>query len=419
MNHYNTYHPNLKLLAINNLLPANYKAIIPASTISTWKRNPTCVEGIVGMDSFVSHDDFMKMVEELSSRAIFFKGVRMLWKIINTYSAIVNTSENKKKLFYLNKSTICNCIALLKKNIGLKRACKVFDISTNQFSYWKKSITGCSNSSLNLCRKTYNHQLLETEIATIKHYFSAKEFLYWPASSVYYQILKDKAAFFAISTCYNYLKLLNIKRVLPKHRRKNHKIGLRASAPLEMLHMDISIFKILNNSKVYLYVICDNFSRCILGYKVSTQFDVNIVLENIKEVKQKFSILKNTPLIVDNGVENRTHVLNDFLATENIEKQIAQLHITESNSMVESVFRQLKYYHIYPKQFETATDFMSQIDDIIDEQSNRPLTVLHGLTPLEVLHGQLPDKHLYKNDIAKNRLLRLKKNRKRKCGVCK
>ena len=36
---------------------------------------------------------------------------------------------------------------------------------------------------------------------------------------------------------------------------------------------------------------------------------------------------------------------------------------------------------------------MSQIDDIIDEQSNRPLTVLHGLTPLEVLHGQLPDKH--------------------------
>lgn len=62
---------------------------------------------------------------------------------------------------------------------------------------------------------------------------------------------------------------------------------------------------------------------------------------------------------------------------------------------------------------------MSQIDDIIDEQSNRPLTVLHGLTPLEVLHGQLPDKHLYKNDIAKNRLLRLKKNRKRKCAVCK
>jgi|21_taG_2_1085346.scaffolds.fasta_scaffold42776_2 hypothetical protein len=142
MSHYNTYHSNLKLLAINNLLPANYKAIIPAYTISIWKGNPKSVEGVIGMESFVSHDDFIKMVDGLSSRALFYKGVRMLWKIINTYSAIINTSDNKKKLFYLNKSAICNCIALLKKNIGLKRACKVFGIFTNQFSYWKKSVTG-------------------------------------------------------------------------------------------------------------------------------------------------------------------------------------------------------------------------------------------------------------------------------------
>ena len=94
----------------------------------------------------------------------------------------------------------------------------------------------------------------------------------------------DKAAFFSISTCYNYLKLLGIKREKPKHRRKNHKKGLRASVPLEMLHMDISIFRTKNNAKVYLYVICDNFSRCILGYKVSTKYDVGLVVENIRVV---------------------------------------------------------------------------------------------------------------------------------------
>lgn len=102
----------------------------------------------------------------------------------------------------------------------------------------------------------------------------------------------------------------------------------------------------------------------------------------------------------------------------NIDKQIAQLHITESNSMVESIFRQLKYYHIYPRNFETATDFMNQIDGIVNEHGNRPLNVLHGLTPLETLQGQLPDKQLYKNDIATSRLLRLESNRKTNCGVC-
>ena len=168
---------------------------------------------------------------------------------------------------------------------------------------------------------------------------------------------------------------------------------------------------------MYLYVICDNFSRCILGYKVSTKFDVGLVIENIREVKQRYKLIKNTELIVDNGVENRTHVLNDFLETANIDKQIAQLHIAESNSMVESIFRQLKYYHIYPRNFETATDFMNQIDGIVKEHGNRPLNVLYGLTPNEVLNGQLPKKQLYKNDITNSRLLRLESNRK-SCGKC-
>lgn len=182
MAHHNTYHPNLKLLAINNLLPVYYTTIIPASTIATWKGNIDCVKKVIGMDSFVGHDDFIKMVDDLSSRGLFFKGVRILWKVVTTYSSILNSAESKKELFRLNKSDICSCIAFVKKSIGIKRACKVFGISTNQFGYWKKSTFGCANSSSNLCRKTYNHQLLETEIEVIKHYFTAKAFLFWPAS---------------------------------------------------------------------------------------------------------------------------------------------------------------------------------------------------------------------------------------------
>ena len=50
--------------------------------------------------------------------------------------------------------------------------------------------------------------------------------------------------------------------------------------------------------------------------------------------------------------------------------------------MVESIFRHHKYYHIYPHNFETATDFMNEIDGLINEHCNRLLNVLHGLTPL-------------------------------------
>jgi hypothetical protein len=418
MNKYNSYHPNLKILATNNLLPVYFKTIIPRSTISTWKSKPNCTQHIIGMNSFVAEDDFMKIIETMSKKAFVYRSFRTMCKIIDIYTAIFNSIDKKKEVFNANLPKILTTIVSLKKMIGIKRACSVFGISINQFHHYKKSLFSCTNSPLKLCRNTYNHQLLNSEIEVIQHYFTTKKYLFWPATSVYHQILRDKAAFFSISTCYNYLKLLGIKRIKTKHRRKHHKVGLKASSPLEMLHMDISIFKTLNNAKVYLYVICDNFSRCILGYKVSTKFDVSLVLENIKEVKQNFTLLNNTQLIVDNGVENRTHILNDFVDSIQLNKIIAQLHITESNSMVESIFRQLKYYHIYPKNNETATDFINEIDSIINEQRNRPLHVLNGLTPIEVLNGKLPDKHFFRDDIIKSRLLRLEKNRLYGCGVC-
>lgn len=415
---YKSYHTNLKLLAINNLLPKYFLSIIPASTISTWKNKPGSIHNIMGIDTFVCHDDFMKMVEDMSVKVSVFSSFRIVWKIITTYTSILNSIDKKKEVFQANLPCILNAIVYLQKKIGIKRACFAFGISINQFNYWKKSFLNCSSSSLKMCRKTYNHQLLETEIDVIKQYFTAKKYLFWPTTSVYHQILRDKAAFFSISTCYNYLKLLGIKRIKCMHRRKHHKIGLRAYVPLELLHMDISIFKTINNAKVYLYVICDNFSRCILAYKTSTKFDVGLVLENIKEVKQKYALLKNTKLIVDNGIENRTQLLDDFLKHAHLHKTIAQLHITESNSMVESVFRQLKYYHIYPKSFETATDFMHGIDGIISEHCNRPLHVLNGLTPLEVLHGKMPDKLALQHTIAQSRVLRVETNRNKTCDVC-
>ena len=181
--------------------------------------------------------------------------------------------------------------------------------------------------------------------------------------------------------------------------------------------MDITIFKTTNNAKVYLYLICDNFSRCIVGYKVSTKFDVNLVIENIKAVKEKYSLLKNTSLIVDNGIENRTTNLNKFLNLENITKEIAQIDIIESNSMVESVIKQLKYYHIYPKNYNTPIGFINDVDHIVNAQRNRPLAVLNGLSPIEVLNGYIPDQNSFATEIGVSRKARLVSNRNG-CGVC-
>lgn len=74
----------------------------------------------------------------------------------------------------------------------------------------------------------------------IRKYGEDFQYIHWPLVSVYHQILRDGAACFHLSTSYKYTRLLHMQRFLPAHRRKNHATGIRASAPLKLLHADVT-----------------------------------------------------------------------------------------------------------------------------------------------------------------------------------
>jgi putative transposase len=103
----------------------------------------------------------------------------------------------------------------------------------------------------NRCITCIKHpnQLLQKQVTVIKEYTSKAEYLHWPLSSVFYQILRDGATYFSKSTFYKYVRLLNIKRHKPVCRRTNHKKGIRALKCLELLHADITEFKTADNKK--------------------------------------------------------------------------------------------------------------------------------------------------------------------------
>ena len=95
---------------------------------------------------------------------------------------------------------------------------------------------------------------------------------------------------------------------LSNRRKKLQKnwIGLRAYASKQILHMDVTIFRPSDHSRVYLYFILDNFSRAILGRKASLQYSSEVALENLKEVCEKYDLSNSSvQLVVDDGPENK------------------------------------------------------------------------------------------------------------------
>ena len=50
-------------------------------------------------------------------------------------------------------------------------------------------------------------------------------------------------------------------------------MGLRATRPNEYWHVDLTVIRLLDGTRVYLHAAIDNFSRRILAWKVAPRVD--------------------------------------------------------------------------------------------------------------------------------------------------
>lgn len=177
-----------------------------------------------------------------------------------------------------------------------------------------------------------------------------KKFQGWPIYSIAWYSIRNKILQASVASWYKYSKLLGIVRSKPKNPKKDYQ-SLRASRPGEKIHADVTVFRPMDNTKVYIYIVMDNFSRYILSWKASLQLSSEIFVENLKEAYYKHLIPINTPveLVVDGGPENNNEKVDDFITNIDgaIKKLIAQKDIIFSNSLIEAMNRTLKYGFLF------------------------------------------------------------------------
>jgi len=179
--------------------------------------------------------------------------------------------------------------------------------------------------------------------------------------------------------------------------------------------MDVTIFKPLDNTKVYIYFIVDNFSRVILNWKASVEYSSSIAMKVLKESISKHGIRLDTKLVTDGGPENHGEVSSFIADNQNINQLIAQKDIIQSNSMIESVNKHIKYYYLFKRDLKDLNDTFRYLSNSVDDYNDKPHGKLYGLTPNEMLNGNDPAKDNYQNDIAEARKKRLLQNQSIEC----
>ena len=69
------------------------------------------------------------------------------------------------------------------------------------------------------------------------------------------------------------------------------KIGIRARAPGELLHLDVTIIKLLDGTRAYLHAVIDNYSRRILSWRLEERLGsggtCRILRESVLQLKNR------------------------------------------------------------------------------------------------------------------------------------
>ena len=412
-----TYHSNVAIAYQLNILPGHLLKSIPYSTRYYWRQKDLSL--LFGYEwSTKVHED-VEALKKIYIRKRFFRVVKALLAVILTYQEIIEQVRNRRMVLLLSKKVIVDAVYKAKDVLGLKRALSLFAVSRQQFYRWKHSVP-CRRSALNLCLTQYPGQLRPFEIKAVVRYCRDRRFLHWPLSSVYWKMLRDKTAFMSLSTFYKYVRLMGLKKLRPKVKKKRSKIGIRATKPFDVLHMDVTVFKTLDGLKAYIYIIQDNFSRSILGWRVALSCNAQIACDNLREVCLQHGLFnRSLQLITDDGSENNGAV-NDFLLQQDvcIKKLVAQKDILFSNSMVEAVNKKIKYEFLKRVQLEDFNALEQFLSKVVPEYNNRPHGVLYGCSPAKVLAGRLPDSVRFRKEIMAAKARRYRENGSGNCEGC-
>jgi len=399
------------------ILDEEQRKRIPKSTQYYWgKKN---FSNFVGYESMFT-DEKMQLVKNFLSNKTLLNAAKGLFFVFSTWTSMTSNMRGLKTLVRKNMESIVKTIDLVIPLMGLKHVCKLFKISQNQYYAWKRRVV-CGLSPLNECVKRNSLSISPSEVKVIEQFVQDEQYKDYPLVTVFYKMIRQEKAFMSLTTFYKYAKLFG-NSVVRKLFKPKQKTGIRAAKPKEIIHADVCVYRPLDHTKCFIYFIVDNFSRMILGWKISIEYKSSIMLDNLRNVYVTYLLEKEDPvavLMVDDGIENKGHVSTAIENREiKLNKLIAQKDIHFSNSTIEAVNKIMKYNFLFRQDLYDFKHVQRFLETAVEDYNNRPHSALFGLTPYEVFHGRAPDKTLFKSQMEHAKIIRKAENRSLSCDNC-
>ncbi len=361
---------------------------IPPSTIRDWMRKGEA--NVVTSKEFdLSEDALISKVKTLESR--LREGETRAKLITSTVSILGFQLQYVRVPSAQIKAMLIEVLRDAAVTLGLASCLETIKLSRARFSAWLARQKKCELEDKDTCGRLSPTTLLPFEVRKIRDLVTNQSFRHFSITSLALYAKRENLVHASVSTWHKIIGKFNLKRPGQRLYPPRRRIGIRASAPGQIWHLDMSVIKLKDGKRCFIQAVVDNFSRYVLAWKVMHSYGgvaTKELLESALKAAGSFGLKLCPTVMVDGGSENHNTQIDNLIEMERISIVHAQVEIDFSNSMVESLFHRMKNSHLYLQELLTFEKLKEETDFYLKESNERiPMASLEGATPLEVISG--------------------------------
>ena len=252
------------------------------------------------------------------------------------------------------KARLLRAIDRSKDSLSLKGALKVLRLSASRYHQWRRNEQHCGLEDQVSCPRSTPSRLTADEILAIKDMVESPDYRHVPTGRLAILAQRIGKVFASPTTWYKLIRERGWRRPRQRVYPAAPKQSVRANRPDQYWHVDTTVIKLLDQTKIYLHAVIDNFSRKILAWRVCETFEFATTVTILKEAVWQAVSAKEAPtVVVDSGVENLNVGVDELVQSGWLRRVVALKDVTFSNSMIEAWWRVLKHQWLYLNTLDT------------------------------------------------------------------
>ncbi len=234
---------------------------VPRSTARDWSRLST--PDVVSLDVLSMSQEALKQ-EVVALRRRNATLIAVLRLVVVLLKVSGSTLANRRIADGAKKLRLLRAVELSRNVLSLRNALRILGLSSTRYHSWKRE-ESCELDDVSSCPRTFPQQLTSDELAVEKEMATSDEYRHVPTGTVAVLAQRLGKVFASAATWYRLVRRHRWRRPRRRVHPSKPKVGIRASTPNKIWHIDTTVIRLLDGTRAYLHAVIDNFSRKILA----------------------------------------------------------------------------------------------------------------------------------------------------------